>query len=178
MKRRTNFLPRHSLTIAWVIFYHWFHLQSSSSSSFWNSLLLCISSLSALTPGVALCCLCGKSAACVTPMCYTWCNPGGFSQDTARFDWQPQPLPESDMIELNLISPPPFQFHHLLSLSATSLTVPSSSSSSNPLHLQSLTTPQFQRWLKITWPKYRKLNSLCAVKFTKPSTNQRSRLCY
>lgn len=37
-----------------------------------------------------------------------WGNPGDFVQDTAGIDWQPQPLPESNMTERNLISPPPF----------------------------------------------------------------------
>lgn len=37
----------------------------------------------------------------------------------------------------NLISPPPFQFHHLLSLSTSSLRLPSSSPCSSRLHLYS-----------------------------------------
>ncbi len=69
-------------------------------------------------------------------------NPGDVVRDIARIDWQPQPLPESNMTEKNLISPPPFtppfQFHHLLSLSTTSLTLPSSSSCCSLLQVKFL----------------------------------------
>lgn len=88
---------------------------------------------------------------CVTP----WGNPGDFVQDTARIDWQAQRLPESNMAERNLISPPPFtppfQFHHLLSLSTASLAVPSSPSCSIRQHVQSFTLTTFSALTRNPW---------------------------